>query len=425
MRLERGNFDAITISPMPRPRPFHLMAKPIGPKCNLRCAYCFYLEKDALYPGGREWAMSEEVLRSYVRQAVECAQGPAASFTWQGGEPTLLGLPFFEKAVAIEKQYAHGRQIENSIQTNGTLLDDAWCEFLAREHFLVGLSLDGPEELHDAYRLDARGGPTHGEVMRALGLLKKHRVEFNTLTVVNSVNSAKPLDVYRFLKEAGSRFMQFIPLVEPTPDGAAVTEASVMPRAFGEFLVAIFDEWVRRDVGRVFVQHFDVALGIWCGLPSATCVFAETCGRAMALEHNGDVYACDHFVAPEYFLGNLVQTPLAEIVEKSEQQAFGDAKRDTLPACCRECDVRFACNGECPKNRVASEPGLNYLCPSYKLFFRHVAPAMRAMAELLRQGRAPADIMTGDSLSIHPVGRAHRRPSSAGKRSSSRSRRRG
>jgi len=407
------------------PRPFHLMAKPIGPKCNLRCTYCFYLEKDALYPGEWEWAMSEEVLRSYVRQTVECAPGPEVAFTWQGGEPTLLGLPFFEQAVAIEKEYARGRQIENSIQTNGTLLDDAWCEFLERERFLVGLSVDGPAELHDAYRLDARGGPTHAEVMRALGLLKKHRVEFNTLTVVNRVNSAKPLDVYRFLKEASSRFMQFIPLVEPTPDGAGVTEATVPPRAFGEFLVAIFDEWVRRDVGRVFVQHFDVALGIWYGLPSATCVFAETCGRAMALEHNGDVYACDHFVVPEHFLGNLVETPLAEIVERPEQRAFGEAKRDALPACCRQCDVRFACNGECPKNRVAGEPGLNYLCPSYKLFFRHIAPQMRAMAKLLRKGRAPADIMDGDGLAALLRGRARGCPSSSGKRSSARSRRRG
>lgn len=395
-------------------QPFHIMAKPAGPQCNLDCQYCFYLEKERLYPGTTDWSMSDAVLESYVRQHIEAhANQPAVSFTWQGGEPTLRGVEFFERVVALQRQYAGGRKIENAIQTNGILLDERWCAFLAEHQFLVGLSIDGPEDLHDRYRRDRGDRPTFGAVMRALELLKASRVAFNTLTVVNRENVMRPLDVYRFLRETGSGFIQFIPVVERTADQpsadalslldpsnvarAHVTSWSVDPAAYGEFLVAIFEEWVRRDVGKVFVQQFDVALETWCGLEPSLCVFRETCGRALALEHNGDVYSCDHFVYPQYRLGNLMNASLGAMVESSAQQAFGEAKRDRLPAECRSCDVRFACNGECPKHRfVRSQDGsrdLNYLCAAYKRFFHHIDPHMTFMAAELAERRPPANVM--------------------------------
>lgn len=394
--------------------PFHVMTKPGGPICNLDCHYCFYLEKERLYPGTADWRMSDAVLESYVRQTIEAhAPHPVVQFAWQGGEPTLLGVEFFERVVALQQQYANGKRIENAIQTNGILIDERWCEFLAKEQFLVGLSVDGPEDLHDRYRRDRGGRPTFTAVMKALELFKRHRVEFNTLTVVNAENVKRPLDVYRFLRETGSGFLQFIPVVEraaevPVPDAlslvepsdearAQVTPWSVDPELYGEFLVTIFEEWVRRDVGRVFVQHFDIALERWCGLEASLCVFRETCGRALALEHNGDLYSCDHFVYPQHKLGNLLNASLGEMVESPQQQAFGDAKRDRLPAECRACDVRFACNGECPKHRfVRSKDGsrdLNYLCAAYKRFFRHIGPAMQFMADELSHQRPPANVM--------------------------------
>ena len=402
------------------PTAFHVMTKPIGPICNLDCKYCFYLEKEKLYPGERTWKMSDEVLETYVRQYIEHQEAPQISFAWQGGEPTLLGVDFFRRAVELQKKYANGRTIHNAIQTNGTLLDEAWCEFLLANDFLVGLSIDGPRELHDAYRVDKQQRGTFDDVMRGLEMLRKHGVEFNTLTVVNRVNSRKPLEVYQFLKQAGSGFIQFIPLVERLPqtrlkvldldlaappvpgetdDGASpVTDWSVRAHDYGEFLVRIFDQWVRRDVGRVFVQLFDVALGNWMGTGSSLCVFAEKCGTALAIEHNGDVFSCDHYVYPKYNLGNVMNRSLGEMVGSEQQRRFGSDKLDTLPQYCRRCEVRFACNGECPKHRFARTPdgeeGLNYLCPAYKRFFNHIDPYMRKMAALIKS-RQPASAIMG------------------------------
>jgi uncharacterized protein len=402
-------------------RAFHIMTKPIGPICNLDCKYCFYLEKEELYPGNHKWQMPEEVLEEYIRQYIAAQKVPEVSFAWQGGEPTLLGVGFFRKVVELQRNYAQGKRITNALQTNGTLLDDEWGEFLHENQFLVGLSIDGPRELHDAYRVDKKDRPTFDAVMQGLELLKRHRVEFNTLTVVHRLNSQHPLEVYQFLKEIGSGFIQFIPLVERAPapeappDGliqlslapppvpgapaprSPVTEWSVRAEQYGEFLVRVFDEWVRRDVGRVFVQLFDVALGNWMGMGGSLCVFAEKCGAALAMEHNGDVYACDHYVYPQYRLGNVMNQSLAEMVTSPEQRKFGSDKSDTLPRYCRRCEVRFACHGECPKHRFIRTPdgeeGLNYLCAAYKRFFNHIDPAMKTMAQLIQAGRAPAEIM--------------------------------
>jgi uncharacterized protein len=393
--------------------PFHVMTKPTGPICNLDCKYCFYLEKEKLYPDSRKWAMQPDLLERYIRQYIDAQPTETVSFAWQGGEPTLLGVDFFRSVVALQAKYAAGKSIHNALQTNGTLLDDRWGEFLAEHRFLVGLSIDGPRRLHDFYRVDKGGAPTFDRVMKGVAVLKKHKVEFNTLTVVNRRNSAFPLEIYRFLKEIGSGFMQFIPIVErktsaPLADGlvliqpsfageAEVTDWSVEPRAYGEFLARIFDEWVRRDVGRYFIQHFDVALENWMGLEASLCVFSKTCGSALAMEHTGDVYSCDHFVYPENRLGNIAETELEKMAVSSQQQLFGNDKLDSLPSFCRECSVRFACHGECPKHRFLvtpdGEPGLNYLCAGYKYFFHHIDPYMRFMAEQLKEGKAPADVM--------------------------------
>lgn len=399
------------------PDTFHVMSKPSGAICNLDCKYCFYLDKEALFDRGARFRMSDEVLSAYIQQQIAAQRGSEILFAWQGGEPTLMGVDFFERAVALQRQYAGGRTVQNAFQTNGVLLDDAWGEFLKREKFLVGVSVDGPQPLHDLYRVDKGGKPTFARVMRGLAMLKKHGVDFNTLTVVHRENAKHPLEVYRFLKEIGSGFLQFIPLVErlpaaessarglshaPPPTGGIaeteVTEWTVRAPDYGEFLVSIFEEWVRQDVGKVFVQLFDVSLGLWMGQPSGLCLFRETCGDAVALEHNGDVFSCDHFVYPDYRLGNLLNTNLGDMVRGSQQRDFGAAKSSTLPAYCRSCDVRFACNGECPKNRFIHTPdgeaGLNYLCAAYQRFFRHVNPAMRGMAWLAQNRRPPAEIMT-------------------------------
>lgn len=400
--------------------PFHLMTKPRGSKCNLDCTYCFYLEKEHLYDSETTFRMKPEVLEAYIRDYIAAQPSPVVSFAWQGGEPTLAGIDFFRQVVDLQQRYAQGRTIENALQTNGTLLDDEWGEFLAENRFLVGLSIDGPAHLHDAYRVDKGNQPTFKKVIAGLGLLKKHGVEFNTLTTVHRKNSAQPLEVYRFLRSVGSGYIQFIPIVErdaslafaeanglwlappPVPDDGdspdtQVTEWSVRPADFGRFLCAIFDEWVQRDVGKIFVQHFDAALANWLGRPAGVCVFSETCGRAMAVEHNGDVFSCDHFVYPRYKLGNLLNSSLVQLVDSPKQEAFGLQKSSTLPRYCRECPVRFACHGECPKHRFLStpdgEPGLNYLCAGYRKFFTHIDSAMRTMSALLTSGRAPADIM--------------------------------
>jgi len=416
------------------------MTKPIGAICNLDCKYCYYLEKEKLYPGTQSFKMSDEVLESYVRQYIAAQDVPEINFAWQGGEPTLMGLDFFRRVVQLQQQYCPpGKRITNALQTNGTLLNDEWCQFFHDHHFLIGLSIDGPREMHDRYRVDKGGKPTFDKVMRGLEYLKQHQVEFNTLTVVNRHNSRYPLEVYNFLKKHGSGFMQFIPLVEragndemfaappvlpsstprnyslplpivnsdaplspswgegPGVRASPVTPWSVEARTYGDFLCTIFDTWVRHDVGQVFVQLFDVQLGIWMGMPASLCVFAETCGRAMAMEHNGDLYSCDHYVYPQYKLGNITDTPILDLVESPSQKQFGADKRDTLPRYCKQCEVRFACNGECPKHRFINtpdgEPGLNYLCAGYKKFLKHIDPAMRTMAQLLQSGRPAADIM--------------------------------
>jgi uncharacterized protein len=398
------------------PVAFHVIAKPVGPICNLDCRYCFYLEKTRLYPaenGVAAWAMREDVLESFIRQYIGAQEVQVVNFAWQGGEPTLLGLEFFKRVVELQKKYSGGKRIENGLQTNGVLLDDRWCEFLAGNRFLVGLSVDGPPGLHDMYRTGRGGGPTSPTVMKAVALLKKHAVEFNTLTVVQRYNAEKPLEVYRFLKEAGSGFMQFIPAVarcahDIPPDGLAlvpveysaparVTEWSVRPLQYGNFLCVIFDEWVRRDVGRFFVQLFDVALESWCGLEPGLCVYRRTCGEAMAIEHNGDLYSCDHYVYPANRLGNIVEQSLVSMAASAQQREFGENKLRRLPRYCQECEVRFACNGECPKNRFAATPdgeaGLNYLCEGLRLFFNHVDPFMRYMAQELHEQRPPANVM--------------------------------
>jgi uncharacterized protein len=406
----------VATAPSPRREAFHVMSKPIGPICNLDCKYCFYLEKEKLFPANENFKMTDEVLENYIRQYIAVQSAPEINFAWQGGEPTLLGVDFFRRVVALQEKYRGSKRIANAIQTNGTLLDDEWCSFLAEHKFLVGLSVDGPAHLHDIYRVDKKQRPTFEDVMRGLGFLKKHGVDFNTLTVVNRMNSKHPLEVYRFLKEIGSGFIQFIPLVErkpnveqavldlaepPVPGRDApdlpVTSWSVDSAQYGEFLCAIFDDWMRRDVGRVFVQIFDVALGNWTGMGAGLCVFAEKCGGALALEHNGDLYSCDHYVYPQYKLGNLLNHDLGAMVNSSVQQDFGNAKSDSLPNYCRKCEVRFACNGECPKHRFIETPdgeqGLNYLCAGYKRFFKHIDPAMRLMTRLLDERRAPAEIM--------------------------------
>jgi len=404
------------------------MAKPSGAICNLDCTYCFFLSKEMLYPGDR-FRMADELLETYVQQLIESSPYPEVTIAWQGGEPTLMGVPFFERAVEHAHRHARpGQSLQFTIQTNGTLLNDRWGEFLSRNGFLVGLSVDGPREMHDAYRVDKKGRGSFDRVMAGLEVLTRHGVDFNVLCTVHAANGDHPVDVYRFFRdELGATFLQFIPIVERTSpeliqianigwgsrntkrplytnNGSQVTERSVKPEQWGRFLCGVFDEWVGNDVGDVFVQHFDAALASWLGIEPSLCIFRETCGTAIALEHNGDVYSCDHFVEPDYLLGNIRDTHLSELVTSDRQRSFGEAKRETLPRYCLDCDVRFACNGECPKNRFTQtpdgEPGLNYLCAGYKMFFTHIDGPMRIMADLLRSGREAPEVM--DLLRARP-----------------------
>jgi uncharacterized protein len=382
---------------------FHMMTKPGGAICNLDCSYCYFLSKEMLYPGSR-FTMAHELLERYIRQYIDAQRVPEVTFAWQGGEPTRLGLAFYQHALELQRKYARpGMRIVNTLQTNGTLLDDAWCVFFKEHEFLIGLSLDGPKELHDAYRVDKGSKGSFERVMKGLELLKKHKVEFNILTTVHAANAAHPLEVYRFLRdEVGAQFLQFIPIVERDngtgfQQGDRITNRSVTGKQYGSFMIDVFEEWVRRDVGRVYVQLFDVSLAAWLGAPPGLCIFEKTCGTALAMEHNGDVYACDHYVEPDYLLGNLIELPLLDMVTSDKQRAFGQAKQDTLPEYCRRCEVRFVCNGGCPKDRVLhtpeGEPGLNSLCEGYKAFFTHVNPYMRFMVNELRHRRPPANIM--------------------------------
>ena len=395
---------------LPDPRPptapsnFHVLAKPTGPICNLDCEYCFFLSKESLYPGDR-FRMGDDLLEIYIRQLLESqAAGPDVTIAWQGGEPTLMGVEFFRRAVDLANRYRRpGQVVTHTMQTNGTLLTDEWCELLAEHSFLVGISIDGPPAQHDRYRVDKRGNPTSGKVMRGLELLKGHAVEFNILCTVHPANQDEPLALYRYFRDdLGARHIQFIPIVEREnetgfQEGDQVTERSVDPDRWGRFLITVFDEWVTHDVGTVFISHFDAALASWLGIQPALCIFGETCGNAVALEHNGDLYSCDHFVEPDYLLGNIRENHMVDLLASPQQRAFGDDKRDGLPQYCRDCEVRFACNGECPKNRFvltpSGEPGLNYLCGGYRAFFNHIDPLMQQMAGFLRQGRFADEVM--------------------------------
>jgi uncharacterized protein len=379
------------------------MTKPRGAICNLDCAYCYFLKKEALYPRSN-FRMSEEVLEDFTRQYIQAQRVSKVTFAWQGGEPTLMGLDFFKKAVEYQTIYARaGMEVENAFQTNGTLLDDTWGAFFKDHHFLVGISIDGPPELHNAYRKDKGGAPTFQKVLSGLEILKNHDVDFNILTTVHAANADHPLEVYRFLRdELEAKFIQFIPIVERDhkkgeQKGTKLTSRSVTGKQYGHFLISIFDEWVQRDVGEIFVQIFDVSLGKWLGQPAGLCIFAETCGLALALEHNGDLYSCDHYVEPQYRLGNISKTDLIHLVNSHKQRQFGINKKSTLPKYCLTCEVRFACNGGCPKNRVLHTPdgefGLNFLCDGYRAFFNHVDVPMKIMANLLRAGKPAKEVM--------------------------------
>lgn len=377
----------------------NLMAKPNGAACNLACQYCYYLGKENLYPGGT-FRMTDALLKSYTHQYIEAQHGPEVTFVWQGGEPTLIGLDFYRRALHYQKLFQKpGMQVRNALQTNATLLNDEWCRFLRQHEFLVGVSLDGLGALHDTFRMDKGGASTFARVIRGIRLLQRYGVAFNILTTVHSANAEHPLVVYRFLRdEIRARFIQFIPIVERNTESASgVTPQSVSAEQYGAFLIAVFDEWVRHDVGRVYVQLFDVALAAWAGYRPGLCVFEEICGTALVLEHNGDVYSCDHFVEPAAWLGNIAQIPLTEMVNSEAQRAFGLAKRDTLPQYCQNCAFLFVCHGGCPKNRFSTTPdkeaGLNYLCEGYRAFFAHIHSAMAYMAGELKERRPPANIM--------------------------------
>ena len=404
------------------PFAFHVMAKPTGATCNLDCEYCFFLSKEMLYPGSR-FRMAEELQETYIRQLLEAhTRAPEVVVAWQGGEPTMMGLPFFRRAIELQRKYAQpGQRVLNTLQTNGTLLTDEWGEFLKANDFLVGISVDGPREMHDAYRVDKGGKPTFDRVMRGLDVLKRHEVEWNVLTTIHAVNGDHGREVYRFLRDdLGATFIQYIPIIErATPDtlqiadtgwgsgvhgrplyiqdGSLVTHRSIAPEQYGRFMIDVFEEWVRTDIGTVFVQIFDTALASWYGEGGGMCIHAETCGQQLALEHNGDLYSCDHYVEPGYLLGNIGERTMLELIALPQQQKFGQDKRDTLTQFCRDCDVRFACHGGCPKDRFIRTPddeaGLNYLCPGFKAFFHHVDPAMRFMAERLSAGAAPSEIV--------------------------------
>jgi uncharacterized protein len=343
--------------------------------------------------------MTDKVLEEYIKQTIAAHKVKEVTFAWQGGEPTILGLDFFKKALALQKKYCRpGMVVSNTIQTNGILLDDQWCEFFRHNHFLVGISIDGPEALHDAGRTDLSGRGTFSRVMRGISLLKKHEVEFNILCAVTRLNGDHPNEVYRFLRdEIGAQFIQFIPVVERNPVTMEVTPWSVLPDQWGRFLIGVFDEWVRHDIARVYVQHFDTALANWYGEQHGICVFSPTCGQALVIEHNGDIYSCDHFVDQDHLLGNIMDHPLEELIANPSQLQFGLSKQDNLPGFCRKCQFLFACRGECPKNRFIVTPdgetGLNYLCEGYKRFFSHINKPMKFMVQELHAGRAPANVM--------------------------------
>ena len=395
----------------PFAKPLYVMLKPAGAHCNLACKYCYYLEKNKLYPTAQRHLMSDEILEQFTREYIEAQTMNQVLFTWHGGEPLLRSIDFYRKALSLQQKYAGGRRIDNVIQTNGTLLTDEWCEFFAQNHWLVGISIDGPQPDHDHYRLTAAGKPSWKKVMQGIKLLKKHGVEWNAMAVVNAYNANHPLEFYRFFKENGCQFLQFTPIVERLTrheDGRTLasladkneiplSEASVTPEQWGYFLCAIFDEWVRKDVGKIFVEIFDCTLANWMGISPGICAYSKECGHAGVMEHNGDVYSCDHFVFPEYKLGNIRDHSLIDMLYGEQQQEFSRLKHSSLPRQCKECDMEFACHGECPKNRFMKDQygdsGLNYLCPGYYHYYQHVAPYMDYMKQELMSQRPPSNIM--------------------------------
>lgn len=395
----------------PFAKPLYVMLKPAGAHCNLACKYCYYLEKNNLYQNSHRHLMSDEMLEQFTREYIEAQTMPQVLFTWHGGEPLMRSIDFYKKALALQKKYAHGKQIDNVIQTNGTLLTDEWCEFFAQNHWLVGISIDGPQEYHDHYRVTPAGKPSWEKVMQGIQLLKKHRVEWNAMAVVNAYNAEHPLEFYHFFRDNGCQYLQFTPIVERLTeheDGRTLAsladdreiplaDASVTPQQWGNFLCTIFDDWVRHDVGKTFVEIFDCTLANWMGVLPGICAYSKECGHAGVMEHNGDVYSCDHFVFPEYKLGNIRDQSLIDMLYGEKQQAFSRLKHTSLPRQCKECDMEFACHGECPKNRFEKdkygEPGLNYLCQGYYQYYSHVAPYMDFMKRELLAQRPPANIM--------------------------------
>ena len=395
----------------PFAKPLYVMLKPAGAHCNLACKYCYYLEKNKLYPTAQRHLMSDEMLEQFTREYIEAQTMNQVLFTWHGGEPLLRSIDFYRKAISLQQKYAGDRRIDNVIQTNGTLLTDEWCEFFAQNHWLVGISIDGPQPDHDHYRLTAAVKPSWKKVMQGIKLLKKHGVEWNAMAVVNAYNANHPLEFYRFFKENGCQFLQFTPIVErltrhedgrtlaslADKDEISLSEASVAPEQWGYFLCAIFDEWVRKDVGRIFVEIFDCTLANWMGISPGICAYSKECGHAGVMEHNGDVYSCDHFVFPEYKLGNIRDHSLIDMLYGEQQQEFSRLKHSSLPRQCKECDMEFACHGECPKNRFMKDKygdsGLNYLCPGYYHYYQHVAPYMDYMKQELMAQRPPSNIM--------------------------------
>lgn len=395
----------------PFARPLYVMLKPVGASCNLRCKYCYYLEKANLYKHTPTRVLSEEMLEQFTKEYIEAQTMSQVLFTWHGGETLMRPLSFFRKAVELQKKYAGGRRIDNTIQTNGTLLTDEWCEFLHENNWLVGVSIDGPQEFHDEYRRTATGAPSWVKVMRGIQLLNKHNVEWNAMAVVNDFNADYPLDFYHFFKDNGCKYLQITPIVErivnhedgrhlatlTDSDEAPLADFSVTPEQWGSFLCTIFDEWVRHDVGQTYVELFDCILANWVGETPGICVYAKECGHAGVMEFNGDVYSCDHFVFPEYRLGNIREKSIAEMLYGKQQQQFSKLKSQSLPEECRECKWLFACNGECPKNRFIKDcygnPGKNYLCQGYRMFFEHVAPYMDFMKNEYLNQRPPANVM--------------------------------
>lgn len=379
----------------PFAKPLYVMLKSIGATCNLGCTYCYYLEKKELYPEKGKTLMSDELLERFIIQYIEAQTMQPILFTWHGGEPLMRDISFYKKALELQRKYARGKQITNTLQTNGTLLNDKWCEFFKENNFLIGISIDGSKPFHDKYRTTKDLRPTFDHVMRGIDLLKKHNVEYNIMGVVNDFNIDYPLEFYQFFKDIDSHYIQFAPIVERDSEGN-VTEWSVSPEKWGDFLIAIFDEWVKKDVGTYFIQYFDSALANWVGVNPGVCIFAKNCGHAGVMEFNGDVYSCDHFVYPQYKLGNIKTQTLTEMMYSKQQIDFGLAKSESLSSKCKQCKYLFACHGECPKNRISktqSGEEINYLCAGYYKFFKHIDPYMSFMKKELEVQRPPSNIM--------------------------------